>query len=171
MILYSSGSNITKTDYGSTTNCTGKFYNTKSYSSGKCIKYTSMNRVTKYTAFEDAPVLLPAPTQAVTLIPTSTVSIVPTPTQLAGPTPAPNQVVTPTPAPLAPVIIAQATTLSNSSPSKACFAGSERVRLESGRSKFLSDVCVGDRVLVADAAGKTSFSEVSRESSTDTSSV
>ena len=43
---------------------------------------------------------------------------------------------------------------------KACFAGTETVTLESGESKFLSDVRVGDRILSSDAAGQTSFSDV-----------
>jgi len=41
-----------------------------------------------------------------------------------------------------------------------CFAGSESVLLESGASKLLSEVVVGDRVLAASAAGKTLFSPV-----------
>jgi Hint module len=77
--------------------------------------------------------------------------------------------VTPTPSQIAPVL-SQAASSTASSASKACFAGSESVRLESGRSKFISDVLVGDRVLVADATGKTSFSEVSRTCSSVTSS-
>jgi Hint module len=56
----------------------------------------------------------------------------------------------------------KAATAPESQPANTCFAGSERVTLESGRSKVLSDVRVGDSVLVADAAGKTSFSQVRR---------
>jgi Hint module len=42
----------------------------------------------------------------------------------------------------------------------SCFAGSETVQLESGTSKAMSDVAVGDRVLAADITGKTAFSDV-----------
>ena len=41
-----------------------------------------------------------------------------------------------------------------------CFAGTETVQLESGDIKAIADVRVGDRVLAASAAGKTSYSEV-----------
>ena len=41
-----------------------------------------------------------------------------------------------------------------------CFAGSETVRLESGEDRQISQIMAGDSVLSADAAGKTSFSEV-----------
>ena len=43
---------------------------------------------------------------------------------------------------------------------KACFAGSETLNLESGETKLISDIGVGDRVLAADAAGQTSYSDV-----------
>ena len=43
---------------------------------------------------------------------------------------------------------------------KACFAGSETLYMESGDVKAISDVRVGDRVLSADAAGRTSYSDV-----------
>jgi Hint module len=43
---------------------------------------------------------------------------------------------------------------------KACFAGSETVRLESGEVRAISDARVGDRVLSADAAGRTPYSDV-----------
>ena len=43
---------------------------------------------------------------------------------------------------------------------KACFAGSETLNLESGETKLVSDIRVGDRVLAADAAGQTSYSDV-----------
>jgi Hint module len=56
--------------------------------------------------------------------------------------------------------VQQAANAPESQSANTCFAGSERVTLESGRSKFLSDVRVGDNVMVADAAGKTSFSQV-----------
>jgi hypothetical protein len=49
---------------------------------------------------------------------------------------------------------------SGSSDSKACFAGSETLHLESGEVRAISDVRVGDRVLSADAAGRTSYSDV-----------
>jgi Hint module len=58
--------------------------------------------------------------------------------------------------------VQKAATAPESQPANTCFAGSERVTLEFGRSKVLSDVRVGDSVLVADAAGKTSFSQVRR---------
>ena len=48
-------------------------------------------------------------------------------------------------------IIKQATT---------CFAGSETIQLESGETKPISAISVGDRVLAADAAGKTSYAAV-----------
>ena len=41
-----------------------------------------------------------------------------------------------------------------------CFAGSEIITMESGESKFISEVRVGDRVLAADIFGKTHFSDV-----------
>ena len=50
--------------------------------------------------------------------------------------------------------------MSNGKGKKACFAGSETVSLESGESKAISDVKVGDRVLAANAAGEIVFSEV-----------
>jgi Hint module len=43
---------------------------------------------------------------------------------------------------------------------KACFAGSETLHLESGEVRAISDVRVGDRVLSADATGRTSYSDV-----------
>ena len=43
---------------------------------------------------------------------------------------------------------------------KACFAGSETLSLESGEVRAISDIKVGDRVLSADAAGRTSYSDV-----------
>jgi Hint module len=43
----------------------------------------------------------------------------------------------------------------------SCFSGSDTVALESGGERALSEVRVGDRVLGADAAGRTSYSEVS----------
>ena len=52
------------------------------------------------------------------------------------------------------------TTSSTSAKLKACFAGSETVDLESGEVRVMSDVRVGDRVLAADAAGRTSYSDV-----------
>lgn len=42
----------------------------------------------------------------------------------------------------------------------ACFSGSDTVTLETGFSKALSDVSIGDRILTANAQGKLSFSEV-----------
>ena len=52
------------------------------------------------------------------------------------------------------------TTSSSSSKEKSCFAGSETLLLESGEVRTISDVRVGDRVLTADAAGRTSYSDV-----------
>jgi Hint module len=71
----------------------------------------------------------------------------------------------PTPGPTGPPVtqpagVQQAGTTTGGSDKKACFAGSERVTLESGSSKFISDVLVGDRVLVADASGDMSYSQV-----------
>ena len=48
----------------------------------------------------------------------------------------------------------------SSSSGGSCFAGSETVTLESGDIKLISDVQVGDRVLAANAAGQTAFSDV-----------
>ena len=42
----------------------------------------------------------------------------------------------------------------------SCFAGSETLLLESGRSKPISEINVGDRILAADSTGRTAFSEV-----------
>jgi hypothetical protein len=55
---------------------------------------------------------------------------------------------------------AEKTTDSSDSAEKACFAGSETLSLESGEVRAISDVRVGDRVLSADAAGRTSYSDV-----------
>jgi predicted extracellular nuclease len=52
------------------------------------------------------------------------------------------------------------TTSSSSGKEKACFAASETLHLESGEVRAISDVRVGDRVLAADAAGRTSYSDV-----------
>ena len=49
---------------------------------------------------------------------------------------------------------------SSSDKQNACFAGSETLSLESGEVRAISDVRVGDRVLAADAAGRTSYSDV-----------
>ena len=43
---------------------------------------------------------------------------------------------------------------------KSCFAGTEIVNMESGGSKFISDLRVGDRVEAADAFGVIGYSEV-----------
>ena len=51
-------------------------------------------------------------------------------------------------------------TLESSSESATCFAGSEMVTLESGASKLIADVVVGDRVLAANAQGAFVFSDV-----------
>jgi Hint module len=42
----------------------------------------------------------------------------------------------------------------------SCFAASETVQLESGDTKFVADVRIGDRVLAADSTGKLVFSPV-----------
>ena len=47
-----------------------------------------------------------------------------------------------------------------SSAAKDCFVGSETVRLESGEDRQISLITAGDRVLAADATGRTSFAEV-----------
>ena len=44
--------------------------------------------------------------------------------------------------------------------SSSCFAATETITLEGGASKAIADVAVGDRILSADAAGKTVFSDV-----------
>ena len=49
------------------------------------------------------------------------------------------------------------TTASRSTSSKACFAGSETVRLATLEVRPISDVRVGDQVLAADAAGITFY--------------
>jgi Hint module len=41
-----------------------------------------------------------------------------------------------------------------------CFAGSETLRVESKGERFITDIKVGDRVLAADATGKTLYSDV-----------
>jgi Hint module len=43
---------------------------------------------------------------------------------------------------------------------KTCFAGSETLHLESGVVRAISNVRVGDRVLSADCAGRTSYSDL-----------
>jgi Hint module len=48
----------------------------------------------------------------------------------------------------------------SSTVSKACFAGSETVTVESVGTRFLSEIRTGDRVLAADAAGQTFYSDV-----------
>ena len=56
--------------------------------------------------------------------------------------------VAPTMAPVVPVV------------ASSCFAGTETVLYESGESKLISTVKVGDRVLASTSSGKTVFSEV-----------
>jgi len=48
----------------------------------------------------------------------------------------------------------------SSSTTSTCFAGSESIQLDSGSTKLLSDVQIGDRVMVSKSNGMTSFSEV-----------
>jgi Hint module len=55
---------------------------------------------------------------------------------------------------------ASQTASSRTTSTKSCFAGSETLHLESGEVRAISDVRVGDRVLAADAAGRTSYSDV-----------
>ena len=55
---------------------------------------------------------------------------------------------------------ASTTSSSSSGKEKACFARSETLSLESGEVRAISDIRVGDRVLSADAAGRTSYSDV-----------
>ena len=55
---------------------------------------------------------------------------------------------------------ASQTASSRTTSTKSCFAGSETLHLESGEVRAMSDVRVGDRVLSADAAGRTSYSDV-----------
>jgi Hint module len=50
--------------------------------------------------------------------------------------------------------------LSSEKAKKACFAGSETVSVESVGVSSLSDIRIGDRVLAADAAGRTFYSDV-----------
>jgi hypothetical protein len=46
---------------------------------------------------------------------------------------------------------------------KSCFSGTETVTLESGGSKVLSNVVLGDMILTSNRAGDLSFSEVRKE--------
>ena len=50
--------------------------------------------------------------------------------------------------------------IGRNSTKSSCFAGSETLLLESGRSKLISEINVGDRILAADSMGRTAFSEV-----------
>ena len=50
--------------------------------------------------------------------------------------------------------------MGKNSTKSSCFAGSETLLLESGRSKPISEINVGDRILAADSTGRTAFSEV-----------
>ena len=45
----------------------------------------------------------------------------------------------------------------------SCFAGSETLLLESGASRPISEISVGDRILAADSIGRTAFTEVRKE--------
>ena len=58
------------------------------------------------------------------------------------------------------ITLSAATTSSSSTVSKACFAGSETVSVESAGTRFISEIRTGDRVLAADAAGRTFYSDV-----------
>ena len=49
---------------------------------------------------------------------------------------------------------------SKSSFDKMCFSGTETVTLESGGSKVISTVVLGDMILTSNRAGDLSFSEV-----------
>ena len=56
--------------------------------------------------------------------------------------------------------ISSSSTSKDKSDSKACFAGTETVLLESGESRPISLIAVGDRVLAADASRRLLFTEV-----------
>ena len=58
------------------------------------------------------------------------------------------------------VATATTTTIGTNTASNACFAASEVVTMENGSSKSIAEVQIGDRILSADAQGKTSFSDV-----------
>jgi hypothetical protein len=75
----------------------------------------------------------------------------------ASPTYAP----TPEPTVFVPIAaIPVSGSVSSPSSSSSCFAGSEVVTMESGDLKPISMVQIGDRILAANADGKTSFSDV-----------
>lgn len=59
-----------------------------------------------------------------------------------------------------PVIASYMTSDNKEKSSSSCFAGSETLLLESGVSKPISEINVGDRILAADSMGRTAFSEV-----------
>ena len=108
------------------------------------------------------PTISQSPTMAPTASPTSTPTMAPTASPTSTPTTAtPTMAPTPTKSPTfsptpGPTVVPEFTTFTR----KACFAASEIVTVESGESKAISDVKVGDRVLAANAAGNTVFSEV-----------
>ena len=90
-------------------------------------------------------------------------------TEMPSPSPTTSKVPTVTPS-LSPATTAAPTATSTLSPQvptastvesrKSCFAGSETVLLESGETRAISLVQVGDRVLAANAHHDTMFSEV-----------
>jgi Hint module len=140
-----SGKFVVRTDY-SQENCLGGQYTYVYYnvSTPTCavLNEASGVRVESITIPEVGP-----------MTPSSGATVTP-----GAPTSFPNS------SPLSPISTptgAQQTTGSASSSTKACFSGSETVTLESGGSKVLSEVVLGDRVLTSDVAGDLSYSEVS----------
>jgi Hint module len=110
------------------------------------------------------------PTSTPTGRPTSTPTGRPasTPSGARSPTgavkPSSKESTKPTPFPFPSPIGTQGSPVkpSTSSFDKDCFSGSETVTLESGGSKVLSEVVLGDRILTSDVAGDLSYSEVSK---------
>ena len=61
---------------------------------------------------------------------------------------------------MAPSAAPSAVSKAPTAPSPSCFAGSERLTLESGATKAMSDLAVGDRILTVNAQGKQVYSDV-----------
>ena len=95
------------------------------------------------------------PTFTPALSPATTAS--PSGTPIAIPSLSPATTAAPT---ATPTVSPQVLTASPVESRKSCFAGSETVLLESGESRALSLVQVGDRVLAANSQHDTMFSEV-----------
>jgi hypothetical protein len=72
---------------------------------------------------------------------------------------APTAVPTPLPT-LAPVVTVSGSSPTTSSSTGGCFAATERVTLESGVTKAMADVQVGDRVLTVNSNGQAVYSDV-----------